>query len=48
MYSKLTLDKLKVMENFTSINKPIGHLVQGSFLKNFQPRCGPCVPMCEL
>jgi hypothetical protein len=36
------------MENFTSINIPIGHLVQRIFFLNFQPRCVPCVLMCEL
>jgi hypothetical protein len=33
MYYKLTLNRLKLMKNFTSINLLIGHLVQGSFLK---------------
>jgi hypothetical protein len=47
MYYKLTLNRLKLMKNFTSINLLIRHLDQGSF-KNFQPRCDPCVPMYEL
>jgi hypothetical protein len=35
MYSKLTLNRLKVLKIFTSINIPIGHLVQKSFFLNF-------------
>ncbi len=45
MYPKLMLNILKIMWDLTSFI-PIGHLVQGSFSRNFQPTCGPCTPMC--
>ncbi len=44
-YSKLVLNKLKVMGNSTSIYT-YWALAQRSFLKSFQPTCGPCSPMC--
>jgi hypothetical protein len=43
--SKLMLKRLKVMGNSTSIYT-YWALAQISFLKNFQPTCGPCSPMC--
>jgi hypothetical protein len=42
---KIGVEQIEGNVGFLPLFIPIGHLIQGIFLKNFPPTCGPCSHM---